>query len=463
MTRLRPLLVTALALLVSGCATVSKEEAFSDVNHQLEQRTGVKAHWLLGGDEDRAAEAHVRQLLTGELSADGALAVALLRNRRLQARYENIGIAQADLVQAGLLKNPSFSASVGFPNLAGANLETDFSLVQDFLSIFTIPLRRKLAGAELERTKLQVGAELIDVAAQVRGAYFAVVADQQLLEMWRNVVAAEEAATALATKQLEAGNIQSFDLDQQLDQLGGAKLALGRAEISASDDRERLTRLMGLWGKDVSFRLPARLPDLPASVEALDDAEAVAIGQRMDLAAAIQQRDTLAYSLSLVTGTRFLPGLQLGVSTQRGSPEGVRVTGPTLELELPLFDQGQGRVGRLEAEVRLAQDEVSALAVEIRSEVRAARTQFTAARSTVNYYQREVLPLRERLVQAAQLQYNAMQIGLYRLLAVKQRQIEGGRDYVEALRSYWTSRADLERALGGRLPANSRAASGASR
>jgi cobalt-zinc-cadmium efflux system outer membrane protein len=280
------------------------------------------------------------------------------------------------------------------------------------------------------------------------------VADQQLLEMWRSIVQAEQAAADLARKQLEAGNLQPFDLDQQLDQLGGAKLSLARAEVTASEDRERLVRLMGLWGKDVDFRVPSRLADPPHSDPNLDTAEAIAIRQRMDLAAVIAGRDALAYSLGLVKGTRYLPGVQLGVSTQRESPEGVRVTGPTLDLELPLFDQGQGRVGRLEAELRQAQDEVSALAVEIRSEVRATRTRFLAARATVDYLRREVLPLRERLVRTAQLQYNAMQIGLFRLLSVKQREIDGGREYVEALRDYWRSRASLERAVGGRLTAD---------
>jgi len=68
------------------------------------------------------------------------------------------------------------------------------------------------------------------------------------------------------------------------------------------------------------------------------------------------------------------------------------------------------------------------------------------------YYRDILLPLRERIVNESQLQYNAMQIGIAQLLREREQQIESGVAYVEALREYWLARADLEQILNGRLP-----------
>lgn len=74
-----------------------------------------------------------------------------------------------------------------------------------------------------------------------------------------------------------------------------------------------------------------------------------------------------------------------------------------------------------------------------------------AARNIVKYYHDTVLPLRQQIVDEAQLYYNGMLIGVYELLLAKQNQINAGREYIEAWRDYWIARADLERVVGGRL------------
>ena len=45
-----------------------------------------------------------------------------------------------------------------------------------------------------------------------------------------------------------------------------------------------------------------------------------------------------------------------------------------------------------------------------------------------------------------------MLLGVFELLEAKQNEIDAGRAYVAALTDYWTARAELERAVGGRLP-----------
>jgi cobalt-zinc-cadmium efflux system outer membrane protein len=390
----------------------------------------------------------VRELLQGELTADSATEIALLNNRGLQSRYEELGVAQADLVQAGLLRNPIVSASIGFP-WGPYPVENSFSVTKQFIDVFTLPLRKRIAGAQLEQAKLRVGDSVLRLAAEVRSAMATFQAEQTSIDTLRSFVEAEQLAAEFAQRQRAAGNIRDLDLAIQLDTLASARLALGRAEAEIVQDRERLARLLGVYGADTGFRV-ANLSQVPEEQLPLEHLETLAIRQRLDVAAARAEVDAAAQGEALERGTRWLPSLDAGVTTARDA-EGVRATGPSVAVELPLFDQGQGRVARAEALLRQARAREEEIAVNARSEVRAAAARFASAKSTVDYYRKLLLPLRDRIVAESQLQYNAMQIGVFQLLLAKQQQLNASRDYVESVRAYWVARSDLELAVGGSL------------
>jgi outer membrane protein, heavy metal efflux system len=142
--------------------------------------------------------------------------------------------------------------------------------------------------------------------------------------------------------------------------------------------------------------------------------------------------------------------VKLGVDTER-TPDGQRVTGPTLDLELPVFDQGQPAIAKLTAEIQQARDNYAAQEVNVRSEVREARDALLAAREAVEYSQKNLLPLRKQILGETLLHYNAMQKNSYDLLAAKEREQMAEQGGIAALRDYWTARVALERAVGGRL------------
>jgi outer membrane protein, heavy metal efflux system len=127
------------------------------------------------------------------------------------------------------------------------------------------------------------------------------------------------------------------------------------------------------------------------------------------------------------------------------------LTGPSVSLDVPIFDQGQGAIAQLTSEQRIAQRTFEALAIDIRSEVNGAIDELIANRDLAEFYGKMVLPQQIQIVNETLLQYNAMQISTFELLSAKERQLEAERGYVEAWRDYWIARADLERAVGGRL------------
>lgn len=440
-------LVVVLIAAVTACASVPTGAGFGDVERTVAERTGKRVHWNRDAPEDQAATHAVRVLLAKELTPDTAVQIALLNNRGLQATYEELGIAQAALVQAGLLRNPVFTAGAFFP-IAGGQPDLSFDLVQDFLGLLYRPLRRRIAATEIEAAKLRVTAAVLDLAAEARQAYYRAEADQQVLELLRQVVQATSASYEAARRLRAAGNITELDLASERALYESARLDLASAEARVIEDRERLNTLMGLWGADTQWTIAGRLPEIPKQAMELADLEKRAVAASLDLALARQEIEAAARRLGLTRATALIPEIEAGVAAEREDQEWE--LGPKLSLPLPLLDQGQARLAGARSELRRAQGRYYALAVGVRAAVRAARERLLAARTAALHYRDVILPLRAQVLGQTQLQYNAMQVGVFQLLTAKQQQIEAGRRYIEALRDYWLARIQLEQILSGR-------------
>jgi len=206
--------VVALGLL-GGCASTSPKPAFRDTASLVESRTGRRIAWNQGGTDDVAVARKVHELLTRELTVDTAIQVALLNNKTLQATYEDLSIAQADLVQAGLLQNPVFGAGVAFPVAGTARTGVTLSVSQDFLSVFVLAARKKVAESELRATKLRVADAVLRMTFEVETAFYSLQATQQTAAMRRTILEAGDAALDLARRQHDAGNINDLDLANQ--------------------------------------------------------------------------------------------------------------------------------------------------------------------------------------------------------------------------------------------------------
>ncbi|MCP3135751.1 TolC family protein [Pyxidicoccus xibeiensis] len=442
------------ALLASGCASIQKERGHAEVTSLVEERLGRKTRWNQGRPEDAEVARHLDTLLAEDLTSDRAVEVALLNNPALQGTYEDLGVSQADMVQAGLLSNPTLEGSIGFPISGRGVSEHEFSLVQSFLDLFTLPLRKRVAQEQFVADTLRVAHETLATAAEVRKTFSEVQARQQLVELRRMVLQAAEAAAELTTRLHEAGNITELDLATERAAAEQARLDLAQEELALVEDREHLNRLLGLWGPRTQWTLSAKLPAVPEEEAALEKLESLAIRQRLDIDAARKQSALLWNALELARSTRFFGRVEVGVHTHRDA-DGPRLFGPTLSLELPIFDQRQSLIARLEAQHRQGERRLQELSINARSEVRAARARLLSLRLVAERYRRVVLPLREKVVEQSQLQYNAMQLGLFQLLAARREQVEAYRAYLEAVRDYWMAHAELERLVGGRLPGSS--------
>jgi len=461
-TRLPALILTGVGAAAlsaaTGCGSVSKERGHDEVDRLVHERTGRHTRWAQGSPEDDQVDKWIGELLARGLTKTAAVDIALLNNPRLQETYEELGVSQAQMVQAGLLRNPAFGAHVGLP-VRGDGYEFSFSLVQDFLDVLVLPLRRRIAGEQFTVDVLRVAQHALETTADVQKEFVAVEASAALLEFRQTVVEASSGAAELSRQQYAAGNVSDLRHTAQLASHEQAQLDLARDELELLRHRERLNRLLGLWGCRADWKLAEGLAVPPPWDPPLDHLETLAIRRRLDVDAARKEQLLMAKAVGLARSTRLVGRLDIGIDAHQDA-NGPRVLGPSLVIELPIFDRRQAMIARLEAQQRQAERRLTAIAVEARTEVRLARAELVAARRIVERYQSAIIPMRDKVVDEAQLFYNGMLMGLYQLIDLKREQVEAHAQYISAVRDYWTARADLERAIGGRVPETAEAAGG---
>lgn len=443
------LTATALASLVlTGCASFSQDGGFTTVEQLTKERVGQTPTYQRTGEQTDSAKARIAELLKQPLSADSVVEIALLNNRDLQASYAELGIAESDLVRAGRLANPSFS----FGRLGGGGaVEIDRAVLFDVLGLFTMPLAMQVEQRRFEQTQLQAAYETVGIAGEARKAFFEAVTAQQLAAYFGQVKEAADASNELARRMAAAGNFNRLAKMREQSFYADATAQLARAGHQAIASRERLTRVLALSGDQLEFKLPERLPELPAAPAEPKDAEQIAMDKRLDVLMAKRATEATAKSLGLTKTTRFINVLQVGYQNQSNTGES-RKNGYEIELELPLFDFGSARVARAEATYMQSVNRTAQLAINARSEVRESYSAYRTAYDLARHFRDEVVPLRKRISDENMLRYNGMLASVFELLADSKDQISSVTGAVEALRDYWVAETNLQAALTGRSP-----------
>src|SRR5215510_14869453 len=168
----------ALALLLSACQTWSPDGGMSVVADIAGRDLNKQVVAMRTPEEAEAARARVAALLRRPLTADAAVQVALLNNRGLQAAYNELGLAEAAMVQSSLPPNPRFSLSRVSTSI---EVEIERRIVADILALATLPARADIARDRFQQAQLRAALETLRVATQTRRAYYRAVAGRQLV------------------------------------------------------------------------------------------------------------------------------------------------------------------------------------------------------------------------------------------------------------------------------------------
>ena len=436
------------AALLAGCVTFSEDGGFGTVQRAVKERTGQEAKWLRSTDEANSVRARVRELLAQPLTAESAAQIALLNNPGLQAGYAEMGIAEADLVQASRWSGPTFS----FARLRrGDELEHERSVFVNVLGLISIPLSTKVERKRFESAQARAAGEALKLALETRKAFFSAVAAEEGVRYMEQVKLAAETSAELARRMAAVGNWPK--LNQAREQVFYAETTaqLARIKQARVAARERLSRLMGLWGEDLRFALPERQPDLPKVARDAGNLETQALAQRLDVQAARRDTEALAESMGLTQISRFVNLLEFGLIHNTEAPRPPQ-RGWEIELRIPIFDFGGARVVRAEQIYMQSVNRVAETAIRARSEVRESYSSYRTNFDLAKHYRDEIVPLRKRISEEMLLRYNGMLASVFELLADSRDSVMSVNAYIEALRDFWLADSDLEAALTSGSP-----------
>jgi len=439
-----------IALLSVGCAPRSHASEVDQVG-RLSHRQPLPD--VLKRDPELIPPRETQELLQGTLTADDAARIALSSNRELRAMLREIGIAEGEYIQAGVLPNPLLELEMAPERESQMELRLEYDLTSALLA----PKQAASKRPEVQAARFRAADTVLLTAARARIAYLEAQAARKRLSLANLVVdtfaAERDAAEALA----QSGNVPAIELAERAAAYEQARLVVAELEIQDISARERLIRTLGVFGSDAAFTLAEELPDLPELAELPPALEAKALETSLALRASQAHLEALSKSTGYHRLAGALPDVAVDIHALRRNPNNQDVVsgqsewrlGGGLSVALPLFDRRQGTVKSVESAYDAALERHVGFATDLRSEVRELGGHLLGAHHRALHLKRTVVPAQEELLKQTLLQYNAMQVGVFSLLSAHRKQLDMELSAIEAITDFWTARTKLDVLLQG--------------
>jgi cobalt-zinc-cadmium efflux system outer membrane protein len=431
-------------LLVSGCASgMSRDFA------RLQELTDMPLPSKLG-EADAEPTPELAQLLEGPLDVDTAVEIAILNNRDMRATLRELGVERGMLLAARGVPNPTVEVELAPERDSDVELRAEYEISELILA----PLRAKVARSELDAARYHAAIELVVLGYRVRAAFWAMAGARERLAVAQRrldaLAAARDAAIALS----EAGSINQLESASKIVGYERARLSVATLELELASRREALQRLLGLHGEQAGWQIDGSLPLLPEAPPTTTDLENRAIAASLELAAGRSDLEALADQTGLERTEGWMPGVAIDYHALVGGPSdspqssGVR-SGAGISVSVPLFNQNRGRTRAAEAAFDGRLERHVGMSVDIRSQARELSNRLRATHGAARHIVEVVLPAQQRVLDETVLQYNAMQLGVFELLAAEQAVLDVELAELDARIDYWTTDAAYRALLAG--------------
>jgi outer membrane protein TolC len=454
-----PLLLSACVGAVPGAYTDNKA-GFAAVSSQTSAAIGKQTAFAQSQAENEALQRQVQALVRGKrIGADTAVQAALFNNKGLQASYANVGLSAAEAWQQSTPENPVVSIGllgIGAPEL-GAYRAIEGLFRANVLDATTRKQRMAFADTAFRQAQQTAVNDTLALANQTRVAWINAVAAFETVSYLTQAKRTSDAGSELARKLGETGALNKAG--QAREQAFNAELAgqLAQARLNATRAKEELTRLVGLWGDDVSYTVPDALPALPRSVGKISNLEAKALANRVDLRIAKLGLEAQAAAFGLTDQTRIVSDLEIvaGAELERevGASGDVeqKLAPPNLEVEfaIPIFDSGKAWMRKAELSYLQAANVLAEKAVNVRSEARGAEASYHASYTIARHYRDVVVPLRITVEEEGLLSYNGMITNTFELLTDVREKLAAQLEAANAKRDFYLAQAELTAAIYG--------------
>ena len=418
-----------------ACASTNGAPTSGDVDTAIRARTVPTGIRL-----EREAPMPPDVNLADGLTQEEAVATALWNSPSFQATLADLGVARADLVEAGLLRNPMFSLL--FP-LGPKQLE--FTLQYPFDALFQRPARVEAARLHAQAIGERLVWDALSLVAQVRTAHAdAITADRRLALATQNAELTRRLAD-ITDARLRAGDIS--DLEARAPRTDASRTEVVRRAVEHDRDLARLT-LTALIGLDRNSS-----PLQPRTSAAYDVSPCPVDEARLDEALA-SRPDVRAAELTIESATarakweRSRVLSLIAVLDANGEGEEGFEMGPGITADVPIFNRNQGGVGRATAEIERASRLYAAARAQVVVDVRSAGVRVTQAQQALEAWTGDIVPSLETEQRQAESAYNAGEVALLNVLDVSRRLVDARTRQLDAEADLYRARIALERAIG---------------
>ncbi len=466
---------------LGGCATVNPQHDYDRVGQRVIEATGQER--IYRPEDDELVDELVEGLTQDGISADEAAQISLLNNPSLHAAFLDVGMARADAVQAGLFSNPFVGVSARFPDGGGlANIEA--SIAQNIAELWQIPIRKRAAERSLDATILDLARTAAEIAADAKAAYYTAVGTDERFRIAQENFDIAKNLLELALARQEAGAANELDVNLSRGIALDSKIEVERARLAGADARRELATILGFTSDGdalvLADPLPTESPETPnpeslvllakvwrldiqtaqqavAAAQALLEYEYQRVWPVIELGLALERsertsqggRDIAADTAraSIANGSLTAPEIQ--PRSERRSEKGQDVIfGPSLGVELPIFDQNQAQIAKAQYALQQARKTLDALDRAVTQEVRSAVDRAITSWRLMRMYRDQSIPLAQDNLDLSREAYRAGRASFLSVLEAQRFFLEARLGYVEASQSAATMIPVLERTIG---------------
>ena len=361
----------AVATTLAGCAVYHAKPLSAEAVAQAQQPAPIEAV--------RIAAARLEHPLVKAMTIDGSggytpdeiAVMAVIVSPQLRALRDQRGLAQAQVVQAGILPNPQLGQSADVPRgnadptlVTGRNLGFSW----DLSALLTRHDDVAAARAAAQSVDLQVAWQEWQLAQDARLRAYRIASVQERLPLAREIedgLAANLQATRTA---FAHGNQVTADLTTATNLLAQAQVSRLALEQGLVVDRVALNLTLGLPAaaplliKD-GASLPALDADADTTTALLDGIDS----RRLDLVALKMGYQSQEHALRSAILAQ-VPKIGLSVNKANDTSD-IRTRGSAVTVDLPLFDRHQGAIAAARATRQQLFDEYLLRVAEARAQV----------------------------------------------------------------------------------------------
>lgn len=432
------LLALALGWL-AGCAAPRAD--LGKPSAELERRSGVSLKESKPGEVVIPASVS----LDDGLSEEEAVTLAVWNNAQFRETLADLGLSHADLVQAGMLPNPTLSALIP----VGAK---PFELTVKYPTeiLWLRPKRVAAAKLDYERAAQRLVQSGLDLIRDVRVSFADTTLADERLRLAEEALKLNGRIADLSQARLRAGDISELEAaGANVDGLQAREHA-ARTRQEAVIARERMRHLLGLglghWTERV-VPSPAPAPATPALEFCLTNA----LASRPDLRAAELGLEAAGKRIGLAKAETFTLAAGLNGKDVGSGAAKEFLVGPTLDLALPVLNQNQGGLAQAQAKLEKAARQYFTVRDRIVLEVREAHTRAMQAAESLAQWRDQILPPLEESVRQAERAFAGGNISYLPVLELTRKLTDARLKEAMAAADVRRASAEQERSVGQRL------------